>query len=87
MTHILIKWKSANKWDVYSVRTLVDEELSCRLCSDPTYIDLVRDKDHLVKWDKNKAAAPVYLLAIGELLKLSLPCNTAFHISASPVKR
>ncbi|XP_040064964.1 uncharacterized protein LOC115325473 [Ixodes scapularis] len=65
MTHILIKWKSANKWDVYSVRTLVDEELSCRLCSDPTYIDLVRDKDHLVKWDKNKAAAPAYLLAIG----------------------
>ncbi|KAG0411245.1 hypothetical protein HPB47_011643, partial [Ixodes persulcatus] len=25
----------------------------------------VRDKDHLIKWDKNKAAAPAYLLAIG----------------------
>lgn len=69
------------------MRALVDEELSCRLCSDPTYIDLVRDKDHLIKWDKNKAAAPAFLLAIGKLLKSSLPCNTAFHISTSSVTR
>ncbi|KAK8784174.1 hypothetical protein V5799_009459 [Amblyomma americanum] len=65
MTHVLVRWITERAWDVYSVRALVDAELSVRLLTEENTIKKVRGEVVSVRWKDGEAPAEAELLDFG----------------------
>lgn len=61
--HILVRWTSEPKWDVYPIRSLRSADLQCRLNDDHKYAkEMTEPVD--VQWKDDKYA-PAFVLAVG----------------------
>lgn len=67
MAHILVKWPTENRWDVYPLKNVVDASIGLDLLGD-TAATLERLEDETVDiiWEAGKPAAPAKILAVGE---------------------
>ncbi|XP_077516614.1 lysosomal alpha-mannosidase-like [Amblyomma americanum] len=63
MTHILVKWKDENKWDVYPVKMIGDAPVGIRLLTQENAISELRGQEVRVRWEEGQDAAPAELLA------------------------
>ncbi|KAK8770614.1 hypothetical protein V5799_012921 [Amblyomma americanum] len=66
MTHILVKWKDENKWDVYPVKMIEDAAVGIRLLTQENAISELRGQEVRVRWEEGQDAAPAELLAFGK---------------------
>lgn len=44
MSHILVKWMTEDKWDVYTIRVLKDGSIAAMLSGGPAFLDLLQGK-------------------------------------------
>lgn len=62
--HILVRWASEPKWDVYPIRSLRSADVQCRLNDDHKYAkEMTEPVD--VQWKDDKYA-PAFVLAVGK---------------------
>ncbi|XP_040075019.1 uncharacterized protein LOC120847372 isoform X1 [Ixodes scapularis] len=66
MSHILVRWLSEEKWDVYPTRVLVDTELGLRLMAEPSAIKDLRGSVVLVRWSAEEPPAEAMLIEAGQ---------------------
>uniref|UniRef100_V5H842 BEN domain-containing protein n=1 Tax=Ixodes ricinus TaxID=34613 RepID=V5H842_IXORI len=66
MSHILVRWLSEEKWDVYPTRVLVDTELGLRLMAEPSAIKDLRGSVVLVRWSAEEPPAEAVLIEAGQ---------------------
>ncbi|XP_065307913.2 BEN domain-containing protein 5-like [Dermacentor albipictus] len=62
--HVLVKWTTEDKWDVYPLRNIKSQEVICQLLDDPRSIKALATEEVEVLWADNKYA-PAYVLAMG----------------------
>ncbi|KAL1443781.1 hypothetical protein MTO96_045834 [Rhipicephalus appendiculatus] len=61
--YILVKWASEDKWDVYPVRNIQSQTVTCQLIDDPKYVSTLANKAVQVLWQDDEYA-PAYILGI-----------------------
>ncbi|XP_037521333.2 uncharacterized protein LOC119398569 [Rhipicephalus sanguineus] len=62
--HVLLKWASEDKWDVYPVRNIKSQTVVCQLVDDPKYVTMLTNQTVQVLWQDDEYAA-AYILGIG----------------------
>ncbi|XP_049516638.1 uncharacterized protein LOC125942487 [Dermacentor silvarum] len=62
--HVLVKWTTENKWDVYPLRNIKSQDVICQLLDDPRSIKALTNQQVDVLWEDNEYA-PAYILAMG----------------------
>ncbi|XP_037523605.2 uncharacterized protein LOC119400644 [Rhipicephalus sanguineus] len=62
--HVLVKWASEDKWDVYPVRNIKSQTVVCQLVDDPKYVTTLTNQTVQVLWQDDEYA-PAYILGIG----------------------
>ncbi|KAL1457328.1 hypothetical protein MTO96_043520, partial [Rhipicephalus appendiculatus] len=66
MTHVLVKWPSVDKWDVYPLKALADPAVGLRLMSEAGSFDELRGSVQNIYWQEGHKPAPAELLQIGK---------------------
>ncbi|KAH7943925.1 hypothetical protein HPB52_013174 [Rhipicephalus sanguineus] len=61
--HVLLKWASEDKWDVYPVRNIKSQTVVCQLVDDPKYVTMLTNQTVQVLWQDDEYAA-AYILGI-----------------------
>lgn len=77
MTHILVKWVTERKYDVYPLRCLTDAVIGYRLSQQDKCIEEYRGTIVTVKWNVHEEPAPATLLDVGKSAFSSLPSEIA----------
>ncbi|KAH7961752.1 probable ATP-dependent RNA helicase DDX5 [Rhipicephalus sanguineus] len=61
--HVLLKWASEDKWDVYPVRNIKSQTVVCQQVDDPKYVTTLTNQAVQVLWQDDEYA-PAYILGI-----------------------
>lgn len=64
-THVLVKWATEEKWDVYPVRCIIETEIGHQLLYGKKNADNLRGTKVTVKWAEDKEPAPAILVESG----------------------
>ncbi|KAH7952574.1 hypothetical protein HPB52_024028 [Rhipicephalus sanguineus] len=62
--HVLVKWASEEKWDVYCVKNIKYHTVVSQLVDDPKYVTRLTNQAVQVLWQDDEYA-PAYILGIG----------------------
>lgn len=66
MAHVLVKWVTQDKWDVYPIRCMTDTQTALRLTADATLLDSLEGKPFDIVWAPNEDPSPAYILGLGK---------------------
>ncbi|KAL3227614.1 hypothetical protein MRX96_024077 [Rhipicephalus microplus] len=61
--HVLVKWASEKKWDMYPLRNIMSQTVLCQLIDDPKYVPKLTNQAVQVL-RKDDEYAPAYILEI-----------------------
>ncbi|XP_064475587.1 uncharacterized protein LOC135389474 [Ornithodoros turicata] len=75
MSHILVKWVTAEAWDVYPTRFMTDVATATQIMSDPSIVETLVGRTYQVAWKTGEPPADAYLVAAGEEKKLERKRN------------
>lgn len=67
--HVLVKWASEDKWDVYPVRNIKSQTVVCQLIDDPKCVSTLTNQAVQFLW-KDDEYAPAYILGIGSQMAM-----------------
>ncbi|XP_064485499.1 uncharacterized protein LOC135397940 isoform X1 [Ornithodoros turicata] len=70
MSHILVKWATAEAWDVYPTRKITDVATATEIMTDPTVVETLAGRTFMVTWKDKEPPAEAYIIAAGELSKM-----------------
>ncbi|XP_077561141.1 uncharacterized protein LOC144175944 [Haemaphysalis longicornis] len=66
MTHVLVKWLTDDKWDVYPVRALVDPAVGIRVMTDDNALTELKGTVQDVSWKDGEQPARARILNFGK---------------------
>ncbi|KAH8036064.1 hypothetical protein HPB51_017116 [Rhipicephalus microplus] len=87
--HVLVKWASEDKWDVYPVRNIKSQTVVCQLIDDPKCVSTLTNQAVQFLW-KDDEYAPAYILGIdikkmaSNLRKATSQLTDSLSSAASP---
>lgn len=65
MTHVLVKWLTDEKWDVYPIRALVDQAVGVRILTDENSLKDLKGTIQDVSWKDGEKPAWACILHFG----------------------
>ncbi|XP_064462245.1 uncharacterized protein LOC135372680 [Ornithodoros turicata] len=82
MSHILVKWLTEEKWDVYPITRLLDQKVAASIARKPASVCGYTGKAFDVQWDPSEEPSPAFLVAAGDHKKMEkLRAELAQHSS------
>lgn len=73
MTHVLVKWLTDEKWDVYPVRALVDPAVGVRVMTDESALKELKDTMQDVSWRDGEKPARARIGPQGQSIQAGSP--------------